>query len=169
MSKAFLRESDFDDSPEPPAPAALLPPGTKNLLTARGAARLRDALTALVEHERPRLADRSDDPEAKRELRSLDQRIRQLEQSLRTAEIVPPAPVADGVIRFGHTVTVRDRAGAESTYQLVGVDEADVAAGRVSWMSPLARALLNARVGGRVSFQAPSGLQSLEIVSLESE
>lgn len=170
MSKAFLRESDFEEQPELPPLASPLPPGAKNYITAAGAARLRDELTRLVEVERPPLAvAAARDTDTKRELQALDQRIRLLENSLRLAEIVaPPAGPAD-VVRFGATVTVREQDGTETRYRIVGVDEIDLARNWVSWLSPLARALLNARRGERIIFKAPRGQKALEIVAIEYE
>jgi transcription elongation factor GreB len=165
MSKAFLRESDTEEAPERPPPVSLLPPGTKNLLTPDGAERLRAELTRLVEVERPPLATAGRDADTKRELLALDQRIRHLENSLRTAEIVPSSS-SEETVRFGATVAVRDRSGELSRYRIVGVDETDLTRGWISWQSPLARALLNARRGQRVAFRAPSGPQELEIVEI---
>lgn len=169
MSKAFLRESDFEIPAELPPLTAALPPGTKNYLTPTGAQRLRNELARLADHERPKLAGQSDDPDAKRELQALDQRIRQLRESLRTAEIVSAPAVSDGVVRFGAAVTVRETDGVESRYRLVGLDEADPDAGAVSWLSPVGRALLNARQGERVTFRTPSGPRELEILRVEYE
>lgn len=167
MSKAFLRESDFDDPAPLPPTASLLPPGTRNLLTPVGAQRLRNELARLVEVERPALAGTIGDPEARRQLLALDLRIRTLRESLRTAEVVDAPADRDGVVRFGAAVTVREPGGLESRYRLVGVDEADPENGDVSWMSPIARALLNGRKGERVTFKVPAGLKTLEIVSVD--
>ena len=167
MSKAFTREDDTSDQPVLPALVSPLPPGAKNYLTAGGAERLRAELGGLVAGERPRLvAAAVSDAEAKRELAQLDQRIRYLQQSLATAEIVPPAPGPLEQVRFGTTVTVRDGKGGESVYRIVGVDEADFSRNEVSWLSPIARALLNARLGQRVPFKFPSGATELEIVKI---
>jgi len=169
MSKAFTKEDDVGDAPILPRPVSLLPPGAKNYLTAGGAAQLRTELTRLLEVERPPLVARPDDTDAKRELQALDQRIQYLQASLRTAEIVtPPAPPHD-IVRFGATVTVRDRAGAESLYRIVGVDETDFDRGWVSWLSPIARALLNAPLSGHVSFKTPRGISDLEITAIRYE
>lgn len=170
MSRAFVRESDVPQLLDLPPLASPLPPGVKNYLTAAGAARLRAELTTLFETQRPRLATAApEDVDAKRELQLLDQRIRYLQESLRTAEVVAlPAEPSDRV-RFGATVTVRDAAGAESTYRIVGVDESDLDRGHVSWLSPLARALLNARVGDRVSLHTPRGARELTIMRLVFE
>jgi transcription elongation factor GreB len=167
MSKAFLRESDFDDLPDLPPLASLLPPGSRNHLTPAGARRLRRELEGLVDTSRPPLAAAApQDPEAKRELQLLDQRIRYLQESLRTAEIMKP-PMNDlDTVRFGATVTVRDAAGTESEYRIVGVDETDFDRGRVSWTSPLARALVNNRRGQTISFRSPGGIKDLTIVAV---
>jgi transcription elongation factor GreB len=121
MSKAFTREDD--DAPEVPEfipPASTLEPGAKNYITLEGAQKLRDELQRLVEVTRPELADARGDPDAKRQLARLDQRIVQLEESLQSAEIVPaPSGPAD-VVRFGATVSVRESDGTETSYRIVG-------------------------------------------------
>lgn len=170
MSRAFVRESDFPQLPELPPQVSPLPPGARNYLTAGGAARLREALTRLLESERPRLAGApADDTDAKRELQVLDQRIRYLQESLRTAEVVTMLPGPTDVVRFGSTVTVREKNGTETRYRIVGVDETDLDRNWVSWLSPIARALVNARVGETVTFKAPRGAKELEIVGVEYE
>ncbi|MBP6506651.1 MAG: GreA/GreB family elongation factor [Opitutaceae bacterium] len=169
MSKAFTKEDDTGDEPVLPRPVSLLPPGAKNYLTAGGAQQLRSELTRLMEDVRPPLLARPDDKEAKRELQILDQRLLYLQESLRTAEIIPPAPPPHQVVRFGATVTVREPGGAQSVYRIVGVDETDFERGWVSWLSPLARALLNAQLGQRVSFKTPRGLSELEIIGIGYE
>src|SRR4051794_21720050 len=120
MSKAFLRESDFDVLPELPSPIATLPLGTKNYLTAEGAARLQHELVHLVENVRPPLAANSTDPEARRELQPVDRRIRQVRESLRSAEIVLAAAERPDAVRFGTTATVRFKRGAQESYRIVG-------------------------------------------------
>lgn len=166
MSKAFTKEDDLDDASPPPRPVAILPPGARNYLTAAGAQQLKAELARLLDIERPPLVARFDDSDAKRELQALDRRIQHLQSSLRTADIVtPPAPPHD-IVRFGATVTVRDRAGVESVYRIVGVDETDFDRGWVSWLSPLARALLNAPLGQRIVFQTPRGASELEIIAI---
>lgn len=167
MSKAFLRESDHEAQlPELPRASAALPPGVKNLMTAAGAERLRAEWRRLEENERPSLAAAAaQDAEKRHELQALDQRIRHVRRILESAEVVAPA-ACDDVVRFGCTVTVRDRSGASDRFQIVGVDEVDFGGEAISWQSPLARALLNARVGDRVTFQAPAGRRELEIVAV---
>jgi transcription elongation factor GreB len=167
MSKAFLRESD--DSPESaiPLPVAMLPPGARNYLTARGADGMRRELRRLRIEQRPPLAARAAaEPDAKRELAALDQRIRYLQQSLAGAEVVTTTAGPTDVVRFGTTVVVREPDGATATYRLVGVDEADPSQGAVSWISPIAQALMNARVGDRVQFATPGGTKNLTIVEI---
>lgn len=169
MSRAFVRESD--DRPELPIarPASTLPAGAKNYLTPDGAARMREQLRELVEVRRPALVRPESDPETKRQLLALDQQIQQLEASLQSAEIVPPPTEDTDVVRFGATVCVRRANGEEDSYRIVGVDEIDLDRGWVSWLSPIAKALLNSRRGERVRFKFPSGEEELEIVKIEYE
>ena len=169
MSKAFIR--DFEDEPEEPVfvrQAAPLPPGAKNYVTEAGARRLREELARLIEVERPLLARLTEDLDAKRELQTVNQRVRVIQQTLESAEVVIPTGEPD-VVRFGVTVTVREKDGAESDYRLVGTEETDVEKGWISWQSPLAKALMNARPGDHVSFASPSGLRDLEIMKLRYE
>ena len=156
MSKAFTRESD--DGPEPLSPLrSPLPPGAKNYLTPDGARRLQSQLDELIQQ-------RATESESTRP--ALDQRILRLRQSLETAVVTPaPAPPWEQV-RFGATVSVRHANGEASQYRIVGVDETDVDRGWVSWLSPIAKALLNARLGEKVRFKFPSGEEQLEIVSI---
>lgn len=169
MSRAFVRESDSPQPPELPPLASPLPPGARNLLTSGGARRLRDEMDRLL-GTRPALATAPiDDLEAKRELQLLDQRLRYLQESLRTAEITATPDGPADTVRFGATVTVREPGGAETRYRIVGVDETEVDRNWVSWNSPLARALVGARLGGRVVLKAPRGTRELEIVGIEFE
>lgn len=170
MSKAFTREED--DAPErnvPPRPVSLLPTGAKNYLTPGGAQRLRDELDRLLNVERPQVLASAAANESRRLLQPLDQRIHHLQQSLQSATIVPPPSGPEEQVRFGATVTVRERAGEEAKYRIVGVDEADFDRGWVSWLSPIARALLKARVGDRVWVRVPSGEEELEILGIAYE
>ncbi len=173
MSKAFTRESD--DAPELPVRPlrpSPLPPGAKNYLTPDGAARLRAELELLLQKERPRAVPDSEtvaNPDARRRLQAPVVRIVELQRTLHTAVVVPaPAPPHEQV-RFGATVLVRERNGEETRYRIVGVDETDIDRGWVSWLSPIAKALLNARLGQRVRFQFPSGEAELEIVDIRYE
>ena len=170
MSKAFTKESD-DDLPDAPMSLWLrpAPPGTKNYLTPAGARRLQEELTRLADIERPKTEALSDAAERKRQLQALKQRMAYLHQNLQAAEVVPPPTAPWYAVKFGATVTVRDRIGRENSYRIVGIDEADADRDWVSWQSPLARALLNARLGQRVRFQSPDGEEELEIVAIAYE
>lgn len=170
MSRAFVRESDVPQLPDLPPLVSPLPPGAKNYLTPGGAQRLRDEIARLADTRRPALAAAPhDDIDAKSELQALDQRLRYLQESLRTAEIVPPPTGAADVVHFGATVTVRENGNTEARYRIVGVDETDLDRNWLSWLSPVARALMNARLGQRVTFKAPRGPKELEIIAIEYE
>ena len=110
----------------------------------------------------------SDEVERRREQQSLNRRIGRLQGILQTAEVVPPGGPADRV-GFGATVTIRNADGSESDYRLVGTEETDHEKGWVSWQSPIAKALLNARLGSRVTFNSPSGKNELEVVRIRYE
>ena len=167
MSKAFTKE---DDRPEAPVlvrlPSASLPPGAKNYLTPDGAARLRKDLEHLVEVERPRIAALSEPDDSKRQIQVIDQRIRDLQTSLQTAVIAPLPAGLQEQVRFGSSVTVREKDGEESTYRIVGVDEIDLERDWISFLSPIGRALMNARVGQFVRIKLPACEKELEIVSI---
>jgi len=169
LSKAFTNEDDAGDEPVVVKPMSLLAPGAKNLVTPSGAAQLRGELNRLLSIERPPLAGRTDDPDAKRELLALDQRIFYVQSSLGSAEVVHPPPPPHDTVLLGATVTVRERNGETNRYRIVGVDEADFDRGWISWVSPIARALLNAKIGQRVSFKTPRGFSDLEIVRVAYE
>jgi transcription elongation factor GreB len=169
MSKAFTRdENEGPEIPDVVATPSILPPGAKNYITPEGAEKLRDELKRLVEITRPELAGVRDDPDTKRQLARLDQRIMQLEDSLQSAEIVSP-PSDTNIVRFGANVTVRASDKTETSYRIVGVDETDVENNRVSWMSPIAKALLNRRRGQQIRFKFPSGEETLEIIEISYE
>lgn len=170
MSKAFTREeTDGPDIPDLPPLTSTLAPGARNYITAAGAQKLRDELQQLIENTRPALARSPDDPDAKRQLARVDQRIMQLEESLQSSEIVTPSDGPADVVRFGATVTVRESDGNEANYRIVGVDETDIERGWVSWMSPIAKALLNRKRGERIRFKFPSGEETLEILEIRYE
>lgn len=179
MNKAFVRESDSDDEEELEA-SLQLPSGTRNYITPGGYARLKSELEHLVKRERPHVVeivawaasngDRSENGDyiyGKRRLREIDRRIRFLTKRLDIAEIVDPLRQGDNdQIFFGARVTVADADGVENTYTIVGVDETDVAAGRISWVSPLARALIKSREGDSVRFQSPLGVREIDIIEV---
>jgi transcription elongation factor GreB len=170
MSKAFTREDDdAPDIPDVPPTSSVLAPGAKNYITPAGAQRLRDELQRLIEITRPELTEARDDPDAKRQLLRLDHRITQLEGSLQSAEIVSPPSGPVDVVRFGACVTVRESDGSKTSYRIVGVNETDADKNRVSWMSPIAKALLNRKRGERIRFKFPSGEETLEIVEISYE
>lgn len=179
MNKAFVRESDSDDEEELEA-SLQLPSGTRNYITPGGHARLKSELEHLVKRERPHVVeivawaasngDRSENGDyiyGKRRLREIDRRIRFLTKRLDIAEIVDPLRQGDNdQVFFGARVTVADADGVENTYTIVGVDETDVAAGRISWVSPLARALIKSREGDSVRFQSPLGVREIDIIEV---
>jgi transcription elongation factor GreB len=182
LNKAFVKEDNGEDD-EDVAPALKLPAGTRNYITPAGHARLKAELEDLVKRERPRVVevvawaasngDRSENGDyiyGKKRLREIDRRIRFLNKRLDIAHVVDPTqqPNADQVF-FGATVTVCDAEGNENTYSIVGVDEADVSRGRISWISPLARSLLKAREGETVRFQSPVGWREIDIVEIRYE
>jgi transcription elongation factor GreB len=170
VSKAFTREDD--DAPEPlvlPRPLSLLPPGARNYLTPAGAQRLRAELAQLVEKDLPALRAKPVGDDTREQLARTEQRLAQVQESLASAEVVPPPLPPHEVVRFGATVTVRENQKGETTYRIVGVDETDFDRNWVSWFSPIARALMNARLGQRVPFKFPTGATELEIVRIAYE
>ena len=180
MSKAFVKETDAEpaDLPEDEAPA--LPAGVKNYMTPEGHRRMQDELRQLLREERPKIVevvawaagngDRSENGDyiyGKKRLREIDRRIRFLTKRLESAEIVDPSRQArrDQVF-FGATVTYANRQGDEKTLTIVGVDEADLDRGRVSWVSPIARALLKAHEGDVVELRTPAGIAPIEVLEI---
>src|SRR5207248_1365137 len=178
MNKAFTREteSDLDDEQELAPP---LPAGARNYMTPGGFARMKDELEHLVQKERPELVatvawaagngDRSENADyiyGKKRLREIDRRIRFLVRRLDNAEVVDPAqPRGDDAasqIFFGATVAVANARGEERTVSIVGIDEIDPERGYISWISPMARALLKAREGDTVSVRTPAGVEQLD-------
>ena len=170
MSKAFTREDDSAEEPVLVRPRTMLPPGVPNLITPAGARRLRGELEQLVQVERPPLAAQAAlEDEVRRPLAVLDERIRQLEHTLNTMVVSEPPPEPDGLVRFGASVTVRNRAGEQTIYRIVGADETDLDRDWVSWLSPVAQALLQARTGDRVPLKLPGGPDELEILAVDYE
>ena len=178
MSKAFVREDASDEAP-PPEPA---PAPARNYITPAGYARLKAELKQLVEAERPEvvktvawaasLGDRSENADyiyGKKRLREIDRRTRFLIKRLEAAEIVDSAGRDTDQVFFGSTVRIRNKAGEERTVTIVGVDEVDPARGRVSWVSPVAKALLKAREGDRVTLRTPAGPEELEVIEVRYE
>jgi transcription elongation factor GreB len=169
MSKAFTREeTDGPDLPEVMRPLSALPPGAINYMTADGTERLRQELARLVETERPCLVAKSENAEAAEKLALVDQQIFQLEQSLQSAHVISHPKGPAQTVTFGATVTVRGSEGHE-VFRIVGVDETDHERGHISWLSPVARALMTAKVGQQVSFKYPCGEEHLEVISIVYE
>ena len=181
MSKAFTKESDGGDDDDLPEDMGGLPIGAKNYMTPEGFARLRGELDQLMRKERPDVVkvvswaagngDRSENGDylyGKKRLREIDRRIRFLSKRLERSEVVDPAkrPKTDQVF-FGATVTWANAKGDERTVKIVGVDEVDLARGHVSWISPIAKALLRAEEGDVVKLRTPAGVEELEIVKVE--
>ena len=179
MNKAFVRESDSEDDEEL-SPALQLPAGMRNYITPAGHARLKSELEHLIKRERPHVVevvawaasngDRSENGDyiyGKRRLREIDRRIRFLTKRLDISEIVDPLRQGENdQVFFGARVTIADADGTENTYTIVGVDETDVARGRISWISPLARALIKSREGDSIRFQSPMGIREIDIVDV---
>jgi transcription elongation factor GreB len=165
VSKAFTREDDRANVPELVRPHSALPPGAINYMTADGAERLRPELAQVVETERPRLVGESENADAKQKLALIDQRIYQLEQSLQSARVISHSKGPAQSVTFGATVTVHGPEGRE-VFKIVGADEVDHEHGHVSWLSPVARALMNAKVGQQVRFTYPCGDEQLEVISI---
>ena len=180
MSKAFTRESDNnDDDDDVQLPS--MPLGSKNYITANGYARLRSELMELIDIERPKVVeivhwaasngDRSENGDyiyGKKRLREIDRRIRFLTQRMEIAELANPS-VHHGTdqVFFGATVAYVDGAGHERSVTILGIDEADSTRGEVSWVSPIARTLLKARVGDVLNLVTPSGVEDIEVLRVD--
>lgn len=178
MSKAFTRESDASDDDEADLPA--LPAGGKNYITPQGYARLRGELLDLIDNERPRIVeivhwaasngDRSENGDylyGKKRLREIDRRIRFLTKRLEIAEVVDPSlHHGHDQVFFGATVTYVDAQDQARTVTILGIDEADPLKGQVSWISPIARALLKAKEGDVVKLITPLGPQDVEVLTV---
>lgn len=181
MSKAFVKETDNDDDDDDLLPESIvLPAGTKNYITTEGYQRLRAEFTHLMNEERPSVVqvvswaasngDRSENGDylyGKKRLREIDRRMRFLTKRLEIAEVVDPAaqPNRDQVF-FGATVVYSNKDGQEFRITIVGVDEAEPLQGKISWISPVARALLKAREGDTITLRTPAGLDELDILEV---
>lgn len=178
MSKAFTKEGDGEDDDLPETDP--LPEGVKNLMTPRGFAALKAELHYLLHDERPKIVeivswaagngDRSENGDYlynKKKLREIDRRVRYLTKRIETAEIVDPRR-QQGIeqVFFGATVTYAREDDTELTVTLVGVDEADMDQGRINWVSPVARALMKARIGDTVTLRSPAGVETVEIIDI---
>src|SRR4051794_26057350 len=178
MNKAFVKESGEEDELDAAAPA--IPAGTKNYMTPAGHRHMKEELLHLIDVDRPEVVrivswaasngDRSENGDyiyGKRRLREIDRRIRFLTKRLDLAAVVDPS-VHHGSdqIFFGATVTYENQAGEEHTVTIVGIDELDPLNGKISWISPVARALTKAREGDSVTLRTPAGVDELTILSV---
>lgn len=166
MSRAFVKELDGealgDDQPE--IPESRHP----NYVTPRGLAELKARLAELAA-EKERLARGTSDLEAKLQLAQTERKMRYFASRLEHAIPVDPAQQPKDEVAFGAVVRVADEDGNERDYAIVGEDEADVAHGKVSWVSPLARALTGAKPGQFVTWKRPAGDVELEILAIRYE
>lgn len=180
MSKAFTREKDTEDEGLELSILPALPVGSKNYITPKGYARLRAELLDLIDNERPKVVDivywaasngdRSENGDylyGKKRLREIDRRIRFLTKRLEIAEVVDPRiHHGSDQVFFGATVTYVDDEGMQRTITIMGIDEADSLQAQVSWVSPVARALLKAREGDEVTLPTPVGMRLLEVLAV---
>ena len=180
MSKAFTKESDSGDDDDEIGGLPPLPAGTRNYMTPQGYQRLRDELLNLIDVERPKMVetvswaakngDRSENGDylyGKKRLREIDRRIRFLTKRLDIAEVADPSQHhGNDQIFFGATVTYANSKGEERTITIKGIDETDNLQGEVSWISPIARALLKSREGDEVQLMTPGGLEKLEVLEV---
>ena len=178
MSKAFTKETDHEDDDDDVMPS--MPTGVKNYITPQGYARLRSELMQLIDDERPRIVetvhwaasngDRSENGDylyGKKRLREIDRRIRFLTKRLEIAEVTDPSLHHGGEqVFFGARVTYADDEGDERTITIKGIDEADNQQGEVSWISPIARTLLRARVGDVLQLPTPAGVREIEVMDV---
>lgn len=180
MNKAFVREDSTHDDDGDEIAQPVLGPGVRNYITPGGHARLKSELLALLDVERPEVVrvvswaasngDRSENGDyiyGKRRLREIDRRIRFLTKRLDVAEVTDPsAHHGKDQIFFGATVTYANAQGDERTVTIKGIDEADSLQGEVSWISPIARALLKAREGDEVQLVTPAGVETIEVLEV---
>jgi transcription elongation factor GreB len=179
MSKAFTKDIDQDDDEEIETPVVS---SGKNYMTPAGANKLRQEMKALLDGERPEVVrtvswaasngDRSENGDylyGKKRLREIDKRIRYLTKRLEIVTVVDPTTQKSDRVLFGASVVVVDESGAKRCYRIVGVDEADAGRGHVSWVSPIAKALLQAQVGDVVTLKTPKGDEELEVMEIRYE
>jgi transcription elongation factor GreB len=179
MSKAFTSEENGDDDPDLPEPE--MPANVKNYMTPESFAVMQEELRVLLREERPKIVelvswaagngDRSENGDyiyGKKRLREIDRRLRYLNKRLESAEVVDPKKQqALEQVFFGATVTYKRADGTKHTAKLVGPDEADPALGKISWLSPVARALMKRREGDKVEVRTEGGVESIEILGIE--
>lgn len=179
MNKAFTKETDNDDDDDLPQLPKIA--GGKNYITPGGYRALEQELLQLIDDERPKVVevvhwaasngDRSENGDylyGKKRLREIDRRIRFLTKRMEAAEVVDPG-VHHGSdqVYFGATVHYCDQHGSEESITIMGIDEADASRGQVSWVAPIARALLKARIGDEVQLPTPGGMRVLEVLGVQ--
>ena len=177
MSKAFITENDDADDEAQEESLSTLPAGVKNYMTPQGFAAMQEELRKLLKEERPKVVeivswaagngDRSENGDyiyGKRRLREIDRRMRFLTKRLDNAEVVDPKKQQNlDRVFFGATVTYADAKGKEHTVKIVGVDEADMDQGKISWLSPIAKASIKAKVGDEVIVRLTARVEKIEI------
>ncbi|MDE1183521.1 transcription elongation factor GreB [Paraburkholderia sp.] len=180
MNKAFVKESSEENDDDLDAAQPAMPPGTKNYITPPGYRRMRDELLHLIDEARPEVVklvswaasngDRSENGDyiyGKRRLREIDRRIRFLTKRLDLAEVVDSSRQENiDQVFFGATVEYSTEDGEAHTVTIVGVDEVDLDRGHVSWISPVARALLKAKIGDQVTLYTPVGQEPIEVLDV---
>jgi transcription elongation factor GreB len=179
MSKAFTKESD--EEPEEPEQSEILPSHTKNYMTPLGFTVLKEELRYLLREERPKIVeivswaagngDRSENGDyiyGKKRLREIDRRMRYLTKQIESAEVVDPKlQQALKQVFFGATVTYLQKNNTEKTVKIVGIDEADLTKNKISWISPIAKALIKSRVGDTIEFRTPAGVESIKVLEIK--
>lgn len=166
MSKAFTRESDESGAAETPSFRPQLPSGTRNYIAREGADRLKQRLNDLLEKKQALVTKSNEDGTgAEPDQRRIESEIRRLQQILDSV-VVAEIPADQEKVAFGATVVIRHGNGEEASYHIVGVEEADPESGSISWISPLARALLSRRTGDQVRFRSPAGGEELTILTV---
>jgi transcription elongation factor GreB len=168
MSKAFTKD-DAPDAPLVVPPRAPLPDGVPNYVTARGLTRLRAELAELEAERAAIAAHDADETERARRLVRQAARLTELTARIGSAQLVDPRLQPHDEVRFGATVTLRREAEEERRYTIVGVDEAEPAAGRIAFLAPIARAMIGLRVGDTATFRTARGEETLEILAISYE
>lgn len=163
MSRGFVKEDDAQQPPLVP-PRAALPSGTSNYVTPTGLEQLRQELVLLEAERAAAEADRSNDTDRSFRLSLLNGRLALLAGRLASARLIDPAAQPAGEVRFG--ATVRLGGAPERVFTLVGVDEADVAAGKIAFVAPVARALIGARPGQRVRLPLGGTVEEVEVLAI---
>ena len=164
MSRAFVKESD-DDNAAGELPERPVPPHA-NYVTPRGLELLQARVRELAEHHEQLKREQPDDSEAKQKLREIERDLRYFRAQLERASVVDAVDRSGEQVHFGAAVKIEDESGAVQTFTIVGDDEADVAQGKISWASPLAKAMIGAKVGDSVVWRRPAGETEVTIVEI---